>query len=101
MNPSPSRSGSGRRPDVIVRGAGIVGQTLALLLARDRLKVALVKPPRATPGAPDVRAYAINSDARALLQSVRAWPGDGGLNPGHDAELTPSVTPVTAMEVHG
>ena len=40
MNPSPSRSGSGRRPDVIVRGAGIVGQTLALLLARDRLKVA-------------------------------------------------------------
>lgn len=101
MNPSPSRSGSGRRPDVIVRGAGIVGQTLALLLARDRLKVALVKPPRATPGAPDVRAYAINSDARALLQSVRAWPGDVGLNPGHDAELTPSVTPVTAMEVHG
>ncbi len=29
-------------PDICIRGAGIVGRTLALLLARERLNVALV-----------------------------------------------------------
>lgn len=63
--------------DVCIRGAGIVGRTLALLLARDRLRVALVDGPRA-PGASgagsDVRAYAINTASRELLESVRGWP---------------------------
>ena len=74
MSSSPSQTGSHRRHDVVIRGAGIVGQTLALLLARDRLKVALVSPPRPTGTGPDVRAYAINTAARELLRSVRAWP---------------------------
>ena len=62
--------------DVCIRGAGIVGQTLALLLAQDGLRVALVRrPPSATPTqSPDVRAYALNAASRSLLQSVRAWP---------------------------
>ena len=72
MSSSPSQTGSHRRHDVVIRGAGIVGQTLALLLARDRLKVALVSPPRPAATGPDVRAYAINSAARALLQDYRA-----------------------------
>lgn len=61
--------------DVCIRGAGIVGQTLALLLARERLRVALVRP--ATAAAPmvtDVRAYALNAASRTLIESVRAWP---------------------------
>jgi 2-polyprenyl-6-methoxyphenol hydroxylase-like FAD-dependent oxidoreductase len=76
--------------DVCIRGAGIVGRTLALLLARDRLRVALVGPADA-PQEPheDVRAYALNAASRTLLESLRAWP---------DAH---HATPVARMEVHG
>ena len=91
--PSPSPAAA-RRFDVCIRGAGVVGQTLALLLARERLKVALVASPRPPAAATDVRAYALNTSARALLQSLRAWPEDGDAGP-------PAVTPVTRMEVHG
>ena len=62
--------------DVVILGGGIVGRTLALLLARERLRVALVERRPATGAAPDVRAYALNAAARALLQEVRAWPAD-------------------------
>ena len=58
--------------DVCIRGAGIAGRTLALLLARERLRVALVAPPKPPPV--DVRAYALNRAAREVLQSVRGWP---------------------------
>ena len=74
--------------DVCIRGAGIVGQTLALLLARERLRVALVRsepPPSAT--APDVRAYALNAASRQVLESLRAWPQE------------PDATPVRSMRV--
>ena len=75
--------------DVCIRGAGIVGRTLALLLARDRLRVALVGPvePAAADGREDVRAYALNAASRGLLESLRAWP---------DAR---HATPVARMEV--
>jgi 2-polyprenyl-6-methoxyphenol hydroxylase-like FAD-dependent oxidoreductase len=78
--------------DICIRGAGIVGRTLALLLARERLRVALVVPPdnpAAAAGHGDVRAYALNASARALLESLRCWP-EGG-----------AATPVLRMEVHG
>jgi 2-polyprenyl-6-methoxyphenol hydroxylase-like FAD-dependent oxidoreductase len=91
--PSPSPAAP-RRFDVCIRGAGVVGQTLALLLARERLKVALVTSPRPDAAPPDVRAYALNASARSLLQSLRAWPEDGDAAPA-------AVTPVTRMEVHG
>lgn len=91
--PSPSPAAP-RRFDVCIRGAGVVGQTLALLLARERLKVALVTSPRPDAAPPDVRAYALNASARSLLQSLRAWPEDGDGAPA-------VVTPVTRMEVHG
>ena len=58
--------------DVCIRGAGIVGRTLALLLARERLRVALVAPPQPrSPQKKDVRAYALNASSRAVLQSLR------------------------------
>lgn len=94
---------SSRRFDVAVRGGGIVGQTLALLLARERLKVALVAPPRAT-GKVDVRAYALNAASRTLLQTVRAWPenqGTAGLHAPGAPAATPVITPVTTMDVWG
>ncbi len=77
--------------DVCIRGAGIVGRTLALLLARERLRVALVTPPAAARAAElsDVRAYALNQRSRDLLESVRCWPDEA------------HATPVRGMQVHG
>lgn len=65
--------------DVCIRGNGIVGRTLALLLARERLQVALVSPPAAAAPPPpslgsDVRAYALNRSSKQLLESLRCWP---------------------------
>jgi 2-polyprenyl-6-methoxyphenol hydroxylase-like FAD-dependent oxidoreductase len=74
--------------DICIRGAGIVGRSLALLLARERLRVALVAAPEAGSG-PDVRAYALNGAAKAMLEDLRCWPE------------APAVTPVHAMEVFG
>ncbi len=84
--------------DVCIRGAGIVGSTLALLLAQQRLRVALCAAAPASPsgGHSDIRAYALNAASRALLESVRAWP-DGP--PPTGAE--PAVTPVLRMDVRG
>ncbi len=73
--------------DVCIRGAGVVGRTLALMLARDRLRVGLVE--TASAGPADVRAYAMNAASRELLSSLRAWP-EG-----------PDATPVMRMDVHG
>lgn len=72
--------------DVCIRGAGIVGRTLALLLARERLRVGLVAP-AAPAGGPDVRAYALNAASKNLLESLRCWP------------QAPAITPVQHMRV--
>ena len=97
MSASPASPSSTRRFDVAVRGGGIVGQTLALLLARERLRVALIAPPRAGHSA-DVRAYALNAASRDLLRKVRAWTETEE----PDAQTTPPVvTPVSGMAVLG
>ncbi|MEP6791622.1 MAG: FAD-dependent monooxygenase, partial [Ramlibacter sp.] len=76
--------------DVCIRGAGIVGRTLALLLARERLRVGLVDTVApAADDTSDVRAYALNTTSKELLELLRAWPDE------HHA------TPVAAMQVHG
>ncbi|WP_066266869.1 FAD-dependent monooxygenase [Hydrogenophaga palleronii] len=96
MNSPAPRSGSTRRFDVAIRGAGVVGQTLALLLARERLRVALVGTPRGPQDKPDVRAYALNTASRELLRSVRAWPEADPQDP----RVLP-VTAVSGMQVWG
>ena len=84
--------------DICIRGGGVVGRTLALLLARERLRVALVvepaepdTQPSAVPTAlrDDVRAYALNSASKSILESLRAWPE--GL----------AITPVLEMQIWG
>jgi 2-polyprenyl-6-methoxyphenol hydroxylase-like FAD-dependent oxidoreductase len=93
---TPNPAAGTRRFDVCIRGAGVVGQTLALLLARERLRVALVGTPRPAHAGADVRAYALNAAAKDLLSSLRAWPDDGDAT-----DATPSVTPVGRMAVWG
>lgn len=80
--------------DVCIRGGGIVGRTLALLLAKERLQVALVMqdgPDSAAqdPAQSDVRAFALNQKSKTLLESVRCWPD------------TTHATPVLTMQVLG
>ena len=87
--PGSYNSGMVQPLDICIRGAGVVGRTLALLLARERLKVGLVAQPAAATDRRDVRAYALNQASRHLLESVRAWP---------DAN---EATPVLAMQVKG
>lgn len=72
--------------DVCIRGSGLVGSSLALLLARQRLRVALVGSPPVTQ---DLRAFALNESARQLLSDLRCWP-----SPQH-------ATPVQSMQVWG
>ncbi len=64
-----------KRVDVCVRGAGAVGASLALALARQGLAVALqgdaaraVVPARA-----DVRTYALNAASVELLRELKVW----------------------------
>ncbi len=79
-----------QRFDVCIRGDGIVGRSLALLLARERLRVAIQRAPQAGhAGLPDVRAYALNPASRALLERLRVWPD------------TEHATPVNGMQVWG
>ena len=75
--------------DICIQGSGIVGRTLALLLARERLRVALVSPPAPNAAKEDVRAYALNAASKQLLTSLLAWP---------DAA---HATPVLGMQVQG
>lgn len=75
--------------DVCVRGAGSVGCSLALSLARQGLRVALQGRSRES-GAADVRAFALNAASHALLDDLRVW---------HDLES--AATPVHDMRVEG
>jgi ubiquinone biosynthesis UbiH/UbiF/VisC/COQ6 family hydroxylase len=74
--------------DICIQGSGIVARTLALLLARERFRVALVSAPPIH-HQHDVRAYALNAASKNLLESLRVWP---------DAA---HATPVLGMQVHG
>ena len=78
--------------DVCIRGDGVVGRAMALLLAKDRLKVALVVRQQTEHSADirtDIRAYALNNASRQLLETLRVWP---------DASF---ATPVQTMQVWG
>ena len=73
---------------ICIRGAGIVGQVLALLLARARIGVSLLK---ATPAKQqDLRSFALNAASKQLLEDLRVWPTEDS-----------QATPVQRMQVFG
>jgi 2-polyprenyl-6-methoxyphenol hydroxylase-like FAD-dependent oxidoreductase len=74
--------------DICIRGAGIVGRSLALHLAAKRLRVGLVAQDGPdNPAHSDVRAYALSPASRKLLEAIRCWPDEA------------HATPVTRMQV--
>ncbi len=77
--------------DVQVVGAGIVGKSLALALARLGLDVALLERERPEPVSPDVRAYALNAASVELLRTLKVW----------EALPSHAATPVYEMRVQG
>ncbi len=79
------------RVDVCIRGAGIVGRSLALALSRHGLSVALQGRDDRARSSEDVRAYALNAASVALLTELKVW----GALPEHAA------TPVYEMQVQG
>ncbi|MBU6258135.1 MAG: FAD-dependent monooxygenase [Burkholderiales bacterium] len=78
------------RADILVRGAGAVGLAAALSLSRQGLGVALLGS-LAEPAQPDLRAYALNDAAVALLRQLRVW----------DALPADARTAVREMHVEG
>ncbi len=82
--------------DAVVVGAGVVGLSAAIMLARRGLKLALIAP-QAVPfvasasQAFDPRVFALSNKSQRFLADIRAW----------DAMPEQRVTPVSAMEVFG
>ena len=81
--------------DICVIGNGIIGKVAALGLARAGMSVTLLTPPAAqakkVSAGWDVRVYALNQVAHALLSSLRVW----------DALDASRIAPVDAMVVNG
>ena len=77
--------------DVQVLGAGIVGRSLALALARAGLRVALRRDVVRADAEPDVRAYALSAASVDLLRGLKVW----------DTLPAQSATRVLDMQVHG
>lgn len=76
--------------DVLVRGRGAVGSSLALRLAAQGLTVGMAGSPQ-PPRAGDVRTYALNAASVELLTELKIWaslPGD-------------AVSPVYDMVING
>jgi ubiquinone biosynthesis UbiH/UbiF/VisC/COQ6 family hydroxylase len=78
--------------DVQVRGAGLVGQALALSLARIGLRVALVpEAASAQQRGADVRTFALNAASISLLRGLKVW----------DALPAEAATAVHDMRIEG
>ena len=77
--------------DVAIHGRGAVASSLALALGQQGLRVAISAPSKADDARADVRAYALNSASRRLLQQLKVW----------DALPDDAVTAVHDMDVRG
>jgi len=77
--------------DVLIRGSGIVGQSLALALSRLGLAVALRPDPVRRDATTDVRAYALGATSIELLRSLKVW----------DALPPNAATAVHEMHIEG
>ncbi|HEY0296080.1 MAG TPA: UbiH/UbiF family hydroxylase [Bordetella sp.] len=83
------------KPQILICGAGIVGLSCALALARRGQRVAVLAPrnevPAAQPDAYHPRVYAISPASQRLLDELGVW------------QMLPAarIAPVQAMEIHG
>ena len=80
-----------KKIDVLIKGQGIVGMTLALHLSKFHLQIGLTlgHQPQKANTKQDARYFALNNASKKILEDVLCWPG------GHD------VTPLRAMQIFG
>lgn len=84
-------SPAGKRFDVCVSGSGAVAMSLALALSAEGFSVAWARAEAfQAPNSQDVRTYALNARAIALLTKLRVWPA-----------LQAFATPVHEMQIRG
>lgn len=82
---------SGKRFDVCVSGSGAVAMSLALSLSAEGFDVAWARAEAfAAPNSTDVRTYALNARAIALLTRLKIWPA-----------LQAHAAPVFDMRIRG
>lgn len=78
--------------DVLVRGSGCVGRSLALALGAQGLRVALLGTVDASESQrEDLRSYALNAASVALLRKLKVW----------DSLPAAAISPVYDMKIHG
>lgn len=78
--------------EVLIRGSGCVGRSLALALSAQGLRVALLGSVEASQAQrEDVRSYALNAASVRLLRELKVW----------DTLPPDAVSPVYDMVVHG
>lgn len=78
--------------EVLIRGSGCVGRSLALALSAQGLRVALLGSVEASPAQrEDVRSYALNAASVRLLRDLKVW----------DTLPPEAICPVYDMVVHG
>jgi 2-polyprenyl-6-methoxyphenol hydroxylase-like FAD-dependent oxidoreductase len=78
--------------DIAIHGAGFVGQALALALAHSGFNVALIGADRKDAhvnetGLSDIRAFALGSAAKTLLEQLGAWPAETYATPVHSMRV--------------
>jgi len=80
-----------KKIDVLIKGQGIIGLTLALHLAQKRIQVGLTKgiSSRGTQTQQDIRYFALNPTSRHLLEDIDCWPAQE------------AVTAMKAMQIFG
>ncbi len=78
-------------PEVRIRGAGVVGTTLALGLSAMGIGAVIEKANRSSPDGEEVRAYAINHASQQLLERLKVW----------GAIPAAAICPVQDMDVYG
>ena len=86
--------------DVCIRGSGLVGRTLALLLAQQQLRVALVAAPAPANTLPDIRAYALNPASRQILAQLKCWPAPEKATPVQQMRIFGDGTGRSSFQAH-
>jgi len=83
-----------KKIDVLIKGQGVVGMSLALYLSQKRLHVALTLDKKHTALAPrqDVRYFALNKKSKDVLEKINSWPKNQNITDLKDMQIFGDVS---------
>lgn len=78
-----------KKIDVLIKGHGVVGMTLALYLSQRRLNVGLTVDHKNTDltSKQDARYFALNKKSKELLERIEAWPSNDDVTDLQDMQI--------------